>query len=96
MTRSTLSNLPDRREHSSFRWRALLLGTAVALCLVAVPAVAQASSRTVLVSSYCNKVSAASVSAIVGHSVPAGSLFTDKIKATKANHEISHPADARA
>ena len=89
MTSSTLSNLPSRREHRSFRWRALLLGTAAALGLVAVPAVAQASSRTEHVPSYCNKVSAASVSAVVGHSVPAGSLFTDKIKPTKANHEIS-------
>ena len=89
MTSSTLSNLPSRREHRSFRWRALLLGTAAALGLVAVPAVAQASSRTELVSSYCSKVSAASVSAIVGHSVPAGSLFTDKVKPTKSNHEIS-------
>jgi hypothetical protein len=61
----------------------------VALGLVAVPAAAQASSRTELASSYCNKVSAASVSAIVGHSVPAGSLFTDKVKPTKSNHEIS-------
>ena len=89
MTSSTFANLTNRTAYRSSRWRALLLGAAVALGLVAVPAVAQASSRTELVSSYCNKVSAASVSAIVGHSVPAGSLFTDKIKPTKANHEIS-------
>jgi len=89
MTSSTFANLTNRTAYRSSRWRALLLGAAVALGLVAVPAVAQASSRTELVSSYCNKVSAASVSAIVGHSVPAGSLFTDKIKPTKSNHEIS-------
>jgi hypothetical protein len=89
MTSSTFANLTNRTAYRSSRWRALLLGAAVALGLVAVPAVAQASSRTELASSYCNKVSAASVSAIVGHSVPAGSLFTDKIKPTKANHEIS-------
>jgi hypothetical protein len=89
MTSSTFANLTNRTAYRSSRWRALLLGAAVALGLVAVPAVAQASSRTELVSSYCNQVSAASVSAIVGHSVPAGSLFTDKIKPTKANHEIS-------
>ncbi|MGO9149736.1 MAG: hypothetical protein ACLP1E_07115 [Acidimicrobiales bacterium] len=57
--------------------------------LVAVPATAQASSLTKVKSSYCSKVSAAAVSAIVGHSVPAGSPSTDIIKATKANHGIS-------
>jgi hypothetical protein len=89
MASSTLSKLSNRPAYSSFRRRALLLGTVVALSLVAVPAAAQASSRAELASSYCNKVSAASVSAIVGHSVPAASLFTDKLKPTKANHEIS-------
>ena len=89
MYSSTYSQLPNRPVGRSSRRRALLLSTVVALGLVAVPAVAQASSRQELASSYCSKVSAASVSAIVGHSVPAGSLFTDKIKPTKANHEIS-------
>ena len=89
MYSNSYSNLPSRPPYRSSRCRALLLGTVVALGLVAVPAAAQASSRAELASSYCNKVSAASVSAIVGHSVPAGSLFTDKVKPTKSNHEIS-------
>jgi hypothetical protein len=89
MYSSTYSKLPNRPGGRFSRRRALLLGTVVALGLVAVPATAQASSRQELASSYCNKVSAASVSAIVGHSVPAGSLSTYKVKATKTNDEIS-------
>ena len=81
--------LPSRLVYSLHRHRALLLGTVVVLGLVAVPAAAQASSRTEFVASYCNKVSAGSVSAVIGHSVPAGTPFTDKVKATKTNHEIS-------
>jgi hypothetical protein len=89
MTSSTASNLPNRPAYHSSRRRALLLGTVVALGLVAVPAVAQASLRQAPASSFCSKVSAASVSAIVGHSVPAGSFSTYKGKATKTNDEIS-------
>ena len=89
MMSTTYSNLSNRPAHGSFRRRALLLSTVVALGLGAVPAVAHASSRQELSSSYCSKVSAASVSAIVGHSVPAGSFSTYKVKATKTNHEIS-------
>jgi hypothetical protein len=89
MYSSTYSKLPNRPVGRSSRRRALLLGTVVALGLVAVPATAQASSRQELASSYCSKVSAASVSAIVGHSVPAGSFSTYKVKATKTNDEIS-------
>jgi hypothetical protein len=89
MYSSTYSKLPNRPVDRSSRRRALLLGTVVALGLVAVPATAQASSRQELASSYCSKVSAASVSAIVGHSVPAGSFSTYKVKATKTNDEIS-------
>jgi hypothetical protein len=89
MYSSTYSKLPNRPVDRSSRRRALLLGTVVALGLVAVPATAQASSRQELASSYCSKVSAASVSAIVGHSVPAGSFSTYKVKATKTNRLIS-------
>jgi hypothetical protein len=89
MYSSTYSKLPNRPVGRFSRRRALLLGTVVALGLVAVPATAQASSRQELASSYCSKVSAASVSAIVGHSVPAGSFSTYKVKATKTNDEIS-------
>jgi len=89
MYASTYSKLSNRPVGRSSRRRALLLATVVALGLVAVPATAQASSRTKVAPSYCSRVSAASVSAIVGHSVPAGSPFTDRVKATKANHGIS-------
>jgi hypothetical protein len=89
MYSSTYSKMPNRPVGRSSRRRALLLGTVVALGLVAVPATARASSHTGLASSFCSKVSSASVSAVVGHAVPAGSFFTHKIKATKANHEIS-------
>ena len=89
MHSTTYSKLPNCLVYSLHRRRALLLGTVVVLGLVAVPAVAQASSRTKFVASYCSKVSAKSVSAIIGHSVPAGTLFTDTVKPTKANHEIS-------
>ncbi|MGA2804461.1 MAG: hypothetical protein ABSF89_08725 [Acidimicrobiales bacterium] len=74
---------------TSLRRRAVLLITVVVSGVVALPIAAQAASRQQSASSYCSKVSAASVSAIVGHAVPAGSPFTDKVKATKANHEIS-------
>jgi len=89
MTSDTCTALPNRPGNRSFRRRALLLMAVVASGLVAVPIAAHASSRQELASSFCSKVSAASVSAIVGHSVPAGSPFTDKVKPTKANHEIS-------
>jgi hypothetical protein len=59
------------------------------LGLVAVPTVAQASARPALATSSCSKVSAASVAAVVGHSVPAGTWSTHKLKATRDNDEIS-------
>ena len=84
----THSDLPARAARPSSRSRALLF-TVLVIGLGSVPAVAHASSRTERASSFCSKVSAASVSAIIGHSVPAGTPFTDKVKATKLNHEIS-------
>jgi hypothetical protein len=90
MTDSTSSKRPDRPAHRPSWGRALLLSTAVALGLVAVPAVAQASSRPKPPSPlYCSKVSAVSVSAIMGYRLPAGSPFTDHLKATKKNDGIS-------
>ena len=56
---------------------------------MALPAAAQASPRPQVSGSFCANVSAASVSAIVGHSVPAGTPSTDHLKATKANDGIS-------
>jgi hypothetical protein len=84
-----------------FSSRALLIGVTGALSLVVVPAVAQAATRSdftnvgrhadtgALKSSICDKVSAASVSAIIGYKVPAGTGTTFNIKPTKANYEIS-------
>ena len=69
--------------------RALLLTTTVALGLVAVPTAAQASPLPALAASTCAKVSAASVGAIVGHTVPAGTLSTHNLKPTRANDEVS-------
>lgn len=50
---------------------------------------AQASSLPAPATSTCSKVSAASVAAVVGHPVPAGTLSTHNLKATKADDEIS-------
>lgn len=94
MTAQTSFDLPTgaiRRSSGrpSFRCTTLLFSTTVALGLVAVPTAAQASSLPALATSACSKVSAASVAAVVGHSVPAGTLFTHNLKATKANDGIS-------
>jgi hypothetical protein len=67
----------------------VLLSTTVALTLVPVAAVAQASPLPALATSSCSKVSAASVAAVVGHSVPVGTYSTNNLKATKADDEIS-------
>ena len=71
------------------RCSALLLGATAALGLVAVPTIAQASPLRALATSSRSKVSAASVAAVVGHSVPAGTYSTNNLKATKADDEIS-------
>jgi hypothetical protein len=91
------------RDARSFSSRALLVGIAGVLTLVAVPAAAQAATRsgtvsgrragasppTALASSICSKVSAASVSSIIGYKVPAATATTFAIKPTKANYGIS-------
>lgn len=94
MTTRTPSNLPippacRRFERQSPRSRALILSATVALGLVAVPAVADASPLPALAASTCAKVSAASVATVVGHTVPAGTLSTQDLKPTKANDEVS-------
>ena len=95
---------PNRQFHHPLRCRTLLVGITGALVMIAVPAVAQAASRTAvtiegrqsvegsskaLASSICDKVSAASVSSIIGYKVPAGTAYTRSIKPTKENYEIS-------
>ena len=59
------------------------------MALAALPTAAQASPRPQAGSSFCANASAASVSAIVGWSVPAGVPSTNNLKPTKANDEIS-------
>ncbi|HTT59754.1 MAG TPA: hypothetical protein VMF33_06865 [Acidimicrobiales bacterium] len=57
--------------------------------LVASPIPARAVSRVPHASSVCGKVSAASVSAIVGYKVPAPTTYTIALKPTKENYEVS-------
>jgi hypothetical protein len=97
-------NRPTRQLHRPLRCRAVLLGIAGALVVIAIPAVAQAASRSGVTiqgrhgvegnskarsSSICKKVSAASVSSIIGYKVPAGTPYTRSIKPTKENYGIS-------
>ncbi|HTW08322.1 MAG TPA: hypothetical protein VME46_12475 [Acidimicrobiales bacterium] len=90
MTCSTSSHRPTRPVRRSFRSFAVLLGIASMTGPVFVPAVAQASSGPALsAAATCSKVSAASVSAIVGFSVPAPAADTYNLKPTKQNYEIS-------
>lgn len=100
---STDRNCTAHPVYRSLRSRALLLGIVGALGLVAAPAVAQAASRPSttqgrqvlartarpLSSSICGKVSATSVSSIIGYMVPPGTAYTINVKPTKANYETS-------
>ncbi|HUC15755.1 MAG TPA: hypothetical protein VMS00_14990 [Acidimicrobiales bacterium] len=90
-TSSNLRTQSTRRfsGRPSSRCSGLLLIATTALGLVAVPTVAQASSLPAQATPSCSKVSAASVAAAVGHSVPAGTYSTQTVKATKADDEIS-------
>ena len=94
MTTRTSSNLPipsprRRSERRPIGSRALILSATVALGLAAVPTAADASPVPALAASTCAKVSAASVGAVVGHTVPAGTLSTRNLRPTKANDEVS-------
>jgi hypothetical protein len=101
---TTARTRPTRPLHRSLRSRALIFAVVGVSVLIAVPAVAQAASRSVVTiqgrhavagdpkatkSSICNKVSAASVSSIIGFKVPNPTADTYVIKPTKANYEIS-------
>ena len=73
-----------------FRSLGLLLGITGTSLLAAAPSVAEASSGPgPSAAAMCHKVSAASVSAIVGFSVPPATASTDDLKPTKENYEIS-------
>ncbi|MGA2970590.1 MAG: hypothetical protein ABSE75_12390 [Acidimicrobiales bacterium] len=97
---NTVRNHSSHALRRSLAHGGLVLGIAGVSVLLAVPAVAQAASSihgrqtnavhiTARASSICDKVSAASVSALIGYKVPAGTGTTFNIKPTKANYEIS-------
>ena len=100
----TTPNRSPRSLHRSLAHGALVLGITGGSVLLAVPKVSQAASHSVTLnqgrhtvvghetartSSICDKVSAASVSALIGYKVPAATAITYNIKPTKANYEIS-------
>ncbi len=87
MTDSSVSTRPHRPAPRSVGWGAVLFSATVALGVVAVPSAAQAAVTHLTAAATC-RVSAASVGAVVGYRVPAGTFFTNKIKATKQNDEI--------
>jgi hypothetical protein len=90
MTDSSTSHRPIRpARRLFFLGRGALTFTAtVAFGLVAVPAVAEAAASHAAPPATCS-VSNAQIAAIVGHSVPKGTVFDNAVKATKANDEIS-------
>ena len=57
--------------------------------LLASPITAHAASRVAHASSVCDKVSAASVSAIVGYKVPAATEYTVPVKPSKTDYEVT-------
>jgi hypothetical protein len=78
---------PARRNFRSFR---LFLAVAGATVVAGAPSVAEASPGPELsAAGMCHQVSAASVGAIVGFSVPAPTASADSLKPTKENDEIS-------
>jgi hypothetical protein len=89
MTTSTSSNRHAHPAYRCARASAVLLGIATASSLVASPVAQAATAPKSPVEGICGKISTASVSAIVGYSLPAPTADTTSLKATKANDEIS-------
>jgi hypothetical protein len=94
MINRTSSDLPTQPAHRfprrALSRRAILVLTASAMWgLVAVPTMAGASTHQAVATSRCTKVSPASVAAVVGHPVPAGTFSVNEVKPTKADDEIS-------
>lgn len=75
--------------HRSRLAPALVLAFAGVGVLLTTPITAQAASPVAHASSVCDKVSAASVSAIVGYKVPAATEYTVAVKPSKANYEVT-------
>ncbi len=90
MSYSASSDGRARRAHRNFKSFGLFLGIVGTTLLATTPSAAEASSGPELsAAGMCHKVSAASVAAIVGFSVPAATAASDNLKATKQNDEIS-------
>jgi hypothetical protein len=88
----TTSSRSSRHAHPALRCArasALLLGIATASSLVAAPVAQAAAAPKAPSEGICGKISTASVSAIVGYSVPTPSADTLTLPATKKNDEIS-------
>jgi hypothetical protein len=88
MTTSTRPNRPARAAYRCARATAALVGIATAASLATAP-VAGASSAPKPSEGVCAKISTASVSSIVGYTLPTPSVDTLKLPATKKNDEIS-------
>jgi hypothetical protein len=90
MSYSASSGGRARRAHRNFRSFGLFFGVVGTALIAVTPSVAEASSGPELsAAGMCHQVSAASVAAIVGFSVPAATAAADNLKATKQNDEIS-------
>jgi hypothetical protein len=87
----TTTTRPSRRAHAAYRCAraAALLGIATAASLAGAPVAGAVSAPKPPGPGICVKVSTASVSAIVGYSLPTPSADTVDLKATKSNDEIS-------
>ena len=92
MSYSASSGGRARRAHRNFRSFGLFLGVVGTALIAVTPSVAEASSAPELsAAGMCHQVSAASVAAIVGFSVPAATPAADNLKATKQNDESLRP-----
>jgi hypothetical protein len=88
MTDSSSTNRPTHPSRRLSRCAALLFSATVAVGLFAVPTVAQAATSNAAPPATCS-ISNTQVAAIVGHSVPKGTVFDNSMKASKANDGIS-------
>ena len=87
---STVTRLHLARSlHRSLLAPTLVVALGSASVLLASPITAHAASRVAHASSVCDKVSAASVSAIVGYKVPAATEYTVPVKPSKTDYEVT-------
>ena len=88
MSYSASSGGRARRAHRNFRFFGLLLGVVGTALIAVTPSVAEAFGAELSAAGMCHQVSAASVAAIVGFSVPAATPAADNLKATKQNDDL--------